>query len=144
MKLKKGQVVKLYTNYQDQKGFVGKAILLIKNNKKAMLPPMSFISNEETDSQVEINKYLTSHPMFEGESEGVDYKVKAIKEKFNAYTFEYWLVEFISGDSYPKNFRKWMKVRTILGSYANLKELSDITINSVTEATLEEEYNEDE
>mgnify|MGYP003625967420 CR=1 FL=1 len=144
MKLKKGQIVDIFTNYKEQEGFVGKGVLLIKNNKKAILPPMSFVSDEETNKKEKINNYLLTTPVFEGESDGVDYKVKPIKEKYNVYSFEYWLVEFITGDTYPINFRKWMKIRITIGSYSTLKELSALTISSENEAMLEKEYNEDE
>lgn len=127
MKLKKGQVVDIFLDYKEQKDYVGGAVLLIRNDKKATISPMSFFSKEENKKKEKINSYLLTTPSFEGESDGVEYKVKPIKQKFNMYTFEYWLVEFIDGHSYPVNFRKWVKIRTIKGTFNTLKEMSDLT-----------------
>lgn len=131
MKLKKGQVVGIFLDYKEQGDYIGDAVLLIRNDKKATLPPMSFFSKEENQKKEKINSYLLTMPSFEGESDGTEYKVKPIKERFNMYTFEYWLVEFVYGHYYPINFKKWVKVRTILGTYSTLKEMSELTIGAI-------------
>jgi hypothetical protein len=127
MKLKKGQVVGIFLDYKEQKDYVGEAVLLIRNDNKSTFPPLSFFSKEENNKKEKINNYLLTVPTFEGESDGIEYKVKPIKEVFNMYSFEYWLVEFIDGNTYPINFRKWIKVRSLLGTYNTLKEMSDLS-----------------
>ena len=127
MKLKKGLITDIFLNYQEEKKYVGKAVLLMKNNNKATLPPMSFVSEEENKKKEKINSYLLTTPIIEGESDGTDYKVKPIKLKYTLYTWEYWFVEFIDETSYPMNFKKWMKIRVPLGHYTSMKELSSLT-----------------
>lgn len=143
MKLKNGQVVGIFLDYKEQKDYVGEAVLLVRNDKKAISSPISFFSEIENKKKEKINSFLLTMPSFEGEIDGVDYKIKPIKEKFNIYTFEYWLVEFIDGNIYPINFRKWVKIRTIIGTYSTLKEMSELTTGSYDYPEQEDEDDAD-
>jgi len=142
MKLKKGLVVDIFLDYKEQKDFVGSAILLSKN-KKSTFPALSFLSDEENKKVSKINSHLLTIPLIEGESNGIEYKVKPIPLKYTMYSFEYWLVEFIDETYYPLGFRKNMKIRTVINTFNNLAEASKLTINDKSENLKEEIYNEE-
>lgn len=140
--LKPGMVVNVFLDYKEQGNFVGKAVLL--NKKKSTLPALSFFSDEENKQIDVVNNHLLTIPLIEGESDGIDYKVKPIPLKYKIYTFEQWLVQFIDNTYYPTDFKKHMKIRVEIGEYSNLKEASLLTINSRSENEVEEIYNEED
>ena len=141
--LKPGMVVDVFLDYKEQRNFVGKAVLLSKT-KKSTLPALSFFSDEENKQMDVVNDHLLKIPLIEGESNGIDYKVKPIPLKYKMYTFEQWLVQFIDSTYYPVDFKKYMKIRVGIGEYSNLKEASLLTINSRSENEVEEIYNEED
>ncbi len=127
--MKKGDIVDIYQDYKSKKKFLGRAILLMRDNRKESL---TFSDTDEDESIIKINRYIDLNPLIEGEFDGKEYKIKPKKLKFKLYSSQYWLVEFVSSTYYESGFRKWFRIRYEAGSYKDLREISRLTTHPMT------------